>query len=51
MDTKSQKLIQTIKTPRGSRSLGVSHANHKVYLATNAKDGPCGGCVMVFAPE
>jgi DNA-binding beta-propeller fold protein YncE len=51
MDTGTRQLVQKVTTPRGSRSLGVSHANNRVYLATNAKDGPCGGCLMVFAPD
>jgi hypothetical protein len=50
VDIKTGKLVQKIATPKESRSLGVSLGNNRVYLATTAKDGQCGGCVMVFAP-
>jgi hypothetical protein len=29
----------------------VNLANNRVYLATTAKDGPCGGCIQVFEPQ
>jgi hypothetical protein len=50
VDIKTGQLAQKIVTPKDSRSLAVSHTNNRVYLATTAKDGPCGGCLMVFAP-
>jgi len=49
VDIKTGQLAQKIVTPKDSRSLAVS-ADNRVYLATTAKDGPCGGCLMVFAP-
>jgi len=51
IDIKTRNLVQKIPTSPGARSIGVSFANNHVYLATTAKDGPCGGCIMVFAPE
>jgi hypothetical protein len=35
----------------GARSLGVSLANHRVYVATTAKELVCRGCIVVYAPE
>jgi DNA-binding beta-propeller fold protein YncE len=51
IDTKTGKSVQKIPTSPGARSVGVSLGNNRVYLATLAKGGPCGGCVMVYAPE
>ncbi|MEA2905645.1 MAG: hypothetical protein QOI12_3032 [Alphaproteobacteria bacterium] len=51
IDTRSGKLVQNLRTSNGARSLGVSLANNKVYVATNAKDGPCGGCIVVYSAE
>jgi DNA-binding beta-propeller fold protein YncE len=51
IDIKTRKLAQTVPTSREARSLDVSLATGRVYLATTAKDGPCGGCIQVFAPE
>jgi hypothetical protein len=51
VDTKTGKAVQKIPTSAGARSIGVSYANNHVYLATTAKDGPCGGCIVVYAPE
>jgi DNA-binding beta-propeller fold protein YncE len=51
IDTKTRQLVQKVPTWNGSRSLGVNLATHKVYVATTAKSGPCGGCIKVFAPE
>jgi DNA-binding beta-propeller fold protein YncE len=50
VDTKTHKLVQKVATPNGSRSLGIG-PNDRVYVATNAKDGGCGGCLLVYAPE
>ena len=50
VDIKTRK-VEKVTTPKGSRSLGVSLANNRVYVATGAKDGGSGGCVLVFAPE
>ena len=35
----------------GARSLGVNLATSKIYVATTAKGGPCGGCIVAFAQE
>jgi len=40
-----------LPTSNGARSLGVSVANNRVYVATTAKDAPCRGCISVFAAE
>jgi DNA-binding beta-propeller fold protein YncE len=50
LDSKSGKLVEKIPTAKDSRSLAVSLSNNRVYLATTSKDGPCGGCIIVFAP-
>jgi len=47
----SRKLVERVPTWNGSRSLGVNVDTNRVYLATTAKDGPCGGCIAVFAPQ
>jgi DNA-binding beta-propeller fold protein YncE len=51
IDIKTAKLVEQVKTSRNARSLDVSLANNKVYVATTAKDGPCGGCIQVYAAE
>ena len=51
IDAKTRQLVEKVPTPNGSRSLGVSLANNRVYVATPAKDGPCGGCIAVYAPQ
>jgi DNA-binding beta-propeller fold protein YncE len=51
VDTKTRKLVQKVPTWSGSRSLGVSLVTGKVYVATTAKGGPCGGCIVAFAPQ
>jgi DNA-binding beta-propeller fold protein YncE len=50
IDTRTAQLVQKIATPKDSRSLAVSQASNRVYVATTAKDGNCGGCLLVFAP-
>jgi DNA-binding beta-propeller fold protein YncE len=51
VDTKTRQLVQKVSSWNGARSLGVNLATNKVYLATTAKGGPCGGCIVAFAPE
>jgi hypothetical protein len=51
VDGKTKQPMQKIKTSTGARSLGVSLANNRVYVATTAKDTPCVGCIVVYAPE
>jgi DNA-binding beta-propeller fold protein YncE len=51
VDIKTQKLVQKVPTSVEARSLDVSLANGRIYLATTANNGPCGGCIQVFAPE
>jgi DNA-binding beta-propeller fold protein YncE len=51
VDINSRQLVQKVPTWGGARSLGVSLANKRVYVATTAKSGPCGGCIAVFAPQ
>ncbi len=51
VDTKTGKGLQQIPTSNGARSLGVSLANNRVYVATTAKELACRGCIVVYAPE
>jgi hypothetical protein len=51
VDIKTRALVQKVATANGSRSMGVNLASNRIYIATTAKDGGCGGCVVVFAPE
>ena len=51
IDIKSRKLVQAIPTSIGAHSMAVDVARNHVYLPTTAKDGPCGGCIQVFAPQ
>ena len=51
VDTKTQKGLQQIPTSNGARSLAVSLANNRVYVATTAKELACRGCIVVYAPE
>ena len=51
VDIKSRKLAQKVPTSVEARSLDVSLASGRVYLATTANNGPCAGCIQVFAPE
>ena len=51
VDMKTNQPVQQLKTSPGARSVGVNEATGRVYLATTAKDGPCGGCIVVYAPE
>jgi len=51
VDIRTHKLVQHVSTWRGSRSVDVNRASGKVYIATSAKEGPCGGCIAVFAQK
>jgi DNA-binding beta-propeller fold protein YncE len=51
VDTKTKKGLQQIPTSNGARSLDVSLANNRVYVATTAKELACRGCIVVYAPE
>jgi DNA-binding beta-propeller fold protein YncE len=51
IDIKSRKQVQAIATSNGAHSLGIGLAQGHVYLPTTTKDGPCGGCILVFAPQ
>jgi DNA-binding beta-propeller fold protein YncE len=50
-DINTAQLVRKVPTWNGARSLAVNLANNRVYVATTAKGGPCGGCVAVFAPQ
>ena len=50
-DSTTGKLVQRVKTSRGARSSAVNLATGRVYVATSAKQGPCGGCVVVYGTE
>ncbi len=51
VDIKTKNGLQQIPTSNGARSLGVSLANNRVYVATTAKELACRGCIVVYAPE
>jgi hypothetical protein len=51
VDIKARKLAQRIATSNGAHSIGIALANNHVYLPTTTRDGPCGGCIMVLAPQ
>jgi DNA-binding beta-propeller fold protein YncE len=51
VDIKARKLVQKIPTSNGAHSIGIALAQGHVYLPTAAKDGPCGGCIQVYAPQ
>ena len=51
VDTKTKKGVQQLPTSNGARSLAVSLANNRVYVATTAKELACRGCIVVYAPE
>jgi DNA-binding beta-propeller fold protein YncE len=51
VDIKTKKGLQQIPTSNGARSLAVSLANSRVYVATTAKELACRGCIVVYAPE
>jgi hypothetical protein len=50
VDTKTKQGVQKIPTSRGARSVAVG-PDDRVYVAVNAKDQPCAGCIAVYAPE
>jgi hypothetical protein len=43
--------VQKIPTSNGAHSIGIALSNGHVYLPTTTKDGPCGGCIQVYAPQ
>ncbi|HET7007013.1 MAG TPA: hypothetical protein VFK65_16030 [Candidatus Binatia bacterium] len=51
VDTKTKNGLQQLPTSNGARSLAVSLANNRVYVATTAKQLACRGCIVVYAPE
>lgn len=51
VDAKTKQGLQQIPTSNGARSLAVSLANNRVYVATTAKELACRGCITVYAPE
>ena len=51
IDYRALKLVDKIEAHPGAHSLAASLANNHVYFPTVAKGGPCGGCVLVYAPE
>lgn len=51
VDTKTRQVVEKVPTGKGARSLGVNLATGKVYVATTAKGGPCGGCIVAFARD
>jgi hypothetical protein len=51
VDTKTAKLVENFRTARGSRSAAINLTTNRLYLATTAKEGPCGGCIQVLEPQ
>lgn len=51
VDAKSQQLIEKMPTSAGARFVGINQRTSRIYLPTTAKDGPCGGCIVVYAPQ
>jgi DNA-binding beta-propeller fold protein YncE len=51
VDTKTRQLVEKVPTGKGARSPGINLATGKIYVATTAKGGPCGGCILAFAQE
>jgi DNA-binding beta-propeller fold protein YncE len=51
IDAAKNTLLQKVPTWKGSHSVAVNPNTSKVYLAARAGSEPCGGCVLVFAPE
>jgi DNA-binding beta-propeller fold protein YncE len=51
MDSKTNTLVQKMPTWTGTHSVAVSLQNNHLYLPTRGNAGPCGGCVLIFAPE
>jgi DNA-binding beta-propeller fold protein YncE len=49
IDIKTRTLLQELTTSKGARSLGVSLATDRVYVATTAKEDAGTGCIQVFA--
>jgi hypothetical protein len=50
IDTRSRTLLQAIPAAKGAHAVAVSADNGHVYLPIG-KEGPCGGCILVYAPE
>lgn len=51
VDAKTDKLVQKVPTSGQAHSVAVSFANNHVYVPMRASNGPCQGCVVVFAPK
>ncbi len=49
IDIATRTLVEKIATSPGARAVAVNPANGRVWLATTAKEGPCGGCIVVYA--
>jgi DNA-binding beta-propeller fold protein YncE len=48
IDAATRSLKQALATYAGSRSVAIRQGSDRIYLATTAKDGPCGGCILVY---
>jgi YVTN family beta-propeller protein len=51
VDIKSREVAQKVQTWNGARSVAANTTSNRVFVATTAKDGPCGGCIAVFGAE
>ena len=50
IDAKTNTLKEMVPSGAGAHSVAVSETNHRVFVPVG-KAAPCGGCVLVFAPE
>ena len=51
IETWTREFQRSTPTSNGARSLGVSLANNRVYVATTAKQLVCRRFIVVYAPE
>lgn len=50
IDAKTNKLQEMVATGAGAHSVAAFEGNHRVFVPVG-KASPCGGCILVFAPE
>jgi DNA-binding beta-propeller fold protein YncE len=50
IDTQTKRLLQAIPAAKGAHAVAVNSDNGHVYLPIG-KEGACGGCILVYAPE
>jgi DNA-binding beta-propeller fold protein YncE len=50
VDTRTRRQLQAIPAAKGAHAVAVNSGNGHVYLPIG-KEGSCGGCILVYAPE